>query len=120
MLAPVGTEDGLLEVTRERREAAVVVAVCGEIDLSTSPDLRAVLHDPETRGELVVLDLRGVEFMDSSGLGLIVGQHKRAREDGFRFQVAVAKDSEVERILELSGLVSVLEFADASDGHLGA
>ena len=61
------------------------------------------------------LDLREVTFMDSSGLGVIVGQHKRAREEGFRFAVAVAGAAEVERILELSGLVAVLDIVDASD-----
>ena len=116
----VGSEDQLLEVRREHRDGALVVVARGEIDLSSSPELRTVLHDPETRGDRVVLDLRGIDFMDSSGLGLIVGQHKRAREDGFRFQVAVEPGSEVERILELSGLATVLDIVGApGDGAAG-
>jgi anti-anti-sigma factor len=108
----------LFEVTRARRDGAVIVIATGEIDLASSPELRAALYDPETKADTVVLDLREVTFMDSSGLGVIVGQHKRAREEGFRFCVAVQGATEVERILELSGLVAVLDIADPSDGLL--
>jgi anti-sigma B factor antagonist len=110
--------DRLFEVHRTRRNGAVVVIASGEIDLASSPELRAALYDPETQGETVMLDLREVTFMDSSGLGVIVGQHKRAREEGFRFCVAVDGAPEVLRILELSGLVSVLDIAEASDSLL--
>jgi anti-anti-sigma factor len=109
------TRERLFEVHRARRDGAVVLIASGEIDLSSSPELRAALYDPETKAETVMLDLREVTFMDSSGLGVIVGQHKRAREEGFRFCVAVDGASEVERILELSGLVAVLDIADTSD-----
>jgi anti-anti-sigma factor len=110
--------DRLFDVRRARRDGAVIVAAAGEIDLSSTPELRAALYDPEAKAETVMLDLREVTFMDSSGLGIIVGQHKRAREEGFRFRVAVAGASEVERILELSGLVTVLDIVDASDALL--
>jgi anti-anti-sigma factor len=110
--------DRLFEVRRARRDGAVVVIAAGEIDLASSPELRAALYDPETRADTVMLDLREVTFMDSSGLGVIVGQHKRAREEGFRFAVAVTGATEVERILELSGLVAVLDIVDASDALL--
>ncbi len=107
--------DSLFEVRLDRRDGAAVVSARGEIDLSSSPELRSALHEEEARAGTVVLDLREVTFMDSSGLGVIVGQHKRAREDGFRFKVAVARGTEVERILELSGLVSVLDLTDAPE-----
>ena len=76
-----------------------MVVASGEIDLSTSPELREPLRRPECQAATVVLDLRAVTFMDSSGLGVIVGQNKRAREHGFRFAVAVAGRAGVERIL---------------------
>jgi anti-sigma B factor antagonist len=112
------SSDRLFQVTTDRHDGLVVVAATGEIDMSTSPRLRAALRDPGATAPAVVLDLRSVTFMDSSGLGVIVGQHKRAREEGYRFAVAVAGAPEVRRILELSGLVGVLQVVDAPDDAL--
>ena len=105
-------------VRREQRDTGVVVVASGEIDLWSAPEVKGALAGQGSRECPVVLDLRAVTFMDSSGLGVIVGQHKRAREEGFRFAVAVAGAAEVERILELSGLVAVLDIVDASDALL--
>jgi anti-anti-sigma factor len=97
----------------EPRDGGAVVVVTGEVDMSTSPALREQLRAPEARAETVVLDLREVTFMDSSGLGAIVGQHKRAREHGFRFAVAVGGAVNVERILALAQLTQVLEIVQS-------
>jgi len=85
------------------------VVAGGEIDLATSPLLREALLNPEARAATVVLDLREVTFIDSSGLGVIVGQQKRAQEHDERFAVAVGGATAVQRILELSGLAKVLD-----------
>jgi anti-anti-sigma factor len=108
----------LFKVTSERRDGGVVVAASGEIDLSTSPQLREALRDPDARAPTVVLDLREVTFMDSSGLGVIVGQNRRAREEGFGFAVAVAEADGVRRVLELSGLDAVLRLVGSPDDAL--
>jgi anti-anti-sigma factor len=104
------------EARVERRGESAVVIAEGELDMATSPDLRAALREPAvTEATSVVLDLRAVTFMDSSGLGIIVGQHKRARERGSRFAVAVAGADNVARILSLSGLDEVLEIVGDPD-----
>jgi anti-sigma B factor antagonist len=103
----------------ERRGQGAVVVAEGEIDMASSPELRAALRDPgASAAPTVVLDLRAVTFMDSSGLGIIVGQHKRARESGSRFAVATAGADNVERILSLSGLTEVLEIVGDPDEAL--
>ena len=101
--------DSLFRVHCEARDGAAVVVASGEIDLATSPDLRAALTAPAAQAPTVVLDLRKVTFIDSSGLGVIVGQQKRSQEDGLRFSVAVDRTSPVQRILDLSGLVKILD-----------
>jgi anti-anti-sigma factor len=111
MLAAV-TAAPLFEVSHERREASVLVSARGEIDLVTSPELRAALLDERAQAPLVVLDLRDVTFIDSSGLGVIVGQQKRSQERGARFALAVGGSLPVQRILDLSGLVKVLDIVD--------
>jgi anti-sigma B factor antagonist len=108
MLAPV-TLDPLFKVRCESRAGAVVVIASGEIDLATSPQLRAELLKPEAQAPTVVLDLRQVTFIDSSGLGVIVGQQKRSQEEERSFSIAVDGVSSVRRILDLSGLAKILD-----------
>ncbi len=107
------------EVRHEPHDGAVVVAARGEIDIVTSPELRSALLDERAQAPLVVLDLREVTFIDSSGLGVIVGQQKRAQERDERFSVAVGASLAVQRILDLSGLVKVLDIVDDPSERLG-
>ena len=70
-----------VEVRKEGREA--LIAVTGELDLASAPELEQVLErfsDEPT--ELLVIDLRGVDFMDSTGLSIIVKAHQRFAESG--------------------------------------
>jgi anti-anti-sigma factor len=115
MLAPPMPEEPPFSVRCEERDEGAVVVVTGEVDMSTSPALREQLLAPEALRDIVVLDLRAVTFMDSSGLGAIVSQHKRARERGFRFVVAVGGAAAVERILVLAQLTQVLEVVQTPD-----
>ena len=63
--------------------AAPVVVVTGEIDVATSPQLRTELNRSSSaaHGD-ITLEFGGVSFVDSSGLGVLVGTYKRLREDG--------------------------------------
>jgi anti-anti-sigma factor len=111
-------EERPFDVRLERRDGGVVVIASGEIDLWSAPEVNAALATHGTRDSRLVLDLRGVTFMDSSGLGLIVEATQRARKHGFRFAVAVDDGSDVYRILEMSGLTKVLQFIEAPDAFL--
>ena len=109
-------EERPFDVRWEPRDGGVVAIATGEIDLWSAPEVRAALA-PHAEGG-VVLDLRGVTFMDSSGLGLIVEQQQRARKHGFRFAVSLVRSSDVHRILELSGLTKTIELTDDPDAFL--
>jgi anti-anti-sigma factor len=97
------------DVRRDHRAAGLVVSPAGEIDLWTAPEVQAALTPADGAPRIVVLDLRAVTFMDSSGLGLIVGAYRRARQSGTRFAVAVGVASDVQRILEISGVAKLVE-----------
>jgi anti-sigma B factor antagonist len=90
------------------------VAVRGELDIRSAPDLRAwlgrVLDDGAAQ---VVVDLSGVEFMDSSGLGVLVGAHKRLVRLGGRLSV-VGVSSAVARLLSVTGLARVFDARDSA------
>jgi anti-sigma B factor antagonist len=94
-------------------DGRLVVTVRGELDLATAPGLEEVLVPPLKDGGQVVLDLRALEFMDSTGVRVIVAAHVAGQESGGAL-VLVRTDpaGPVGRVLEISGLDGILEFAD--------
>ena len=71
-----------LNIGVERGEAATLVVLRGDLDLATAPELRECLVKVIDEGERVVIDLEAVGFLDSAGLGILVGGLKRARTRG--------------------------------------
>jgi anti-sigma B factor antagonist len=89
-----------------------VIAVVGEIDVATAPQLRETLHHVIAEGHpTVVLDLLGVTFLDSTALGVLVGGLKRCRELGGELHVVVT-DARIKKIFEITGLVKVFPIVD--------
>jgi anti-anti-sigma factor len=94
-------------------EGRLVVAVRGELDLATAPALEAVLLPALRAGGSVVLDLRPLEFMDSTGVRVIVAAHVAGGESGGALTlVRTDPDGPVGRVLEISGLDGILAFVE--------
>ncbi len=81
-------------------DAAVVVT--GELDAETAPALAAALAEADARNRLVV-DLAGVEFIDSSGLRVLLETHHQRLADQ-RSLILTNPSSVVERLLEVAGV----------------
>lgn len=77
-----------------------IVRATGEIDLRTAPRLRDALNQQGTLH--LVVDLRGVEFIDSSGLGVLVGALKRQRQRDGSLVVVAKRGDRVWRLFELT------------------
>jgi anti-sigma B factor antagonist len=102
-----------LDVQTIRNESVAVVAPTGELDISGASVLQAELDrlaGAEGLGA-VVLDLRGLEFMDSSGLRLVVLADMRARDTGRRFALVRGQET-VHRVFELTRMSERLDFVD--------
>jgi anti-anti-sigma factor len=84
---------------------AVTMVVSGELDLATSPMLDHALRVAPPR---IVLDLRGLTFMDCSSLGLLVAAAERTRATGGRFRV-VRGTRIVDRLFAVTGVERRLE-----------
>jgi anti-sigma B factor antagonist len=107
-------------VEEHNQGTASVLTVAGELDLRTSPELEERLARAFDAGaELVILDLRGVEFMDSTGLRVLLTAHQRAHESGRRFALVRGAD-QVERVLTLTGVREMLTIVDAPEELLAA
>ena len=102
-----------LEFETTRNGTVAVVAPTGELDLSGATILEAELDRLTAEPDLgsVVLDLRGLEFMDSSGLRLVVMADMQAREAGRRFALVRGGDT-VHRVFEITRMSERLEFVD--------
>ncbi|QGP94051.1 STAS domain protein [Neomoorella glycerini] len=85
------------------------VRVKGEVDLESADALRRELEASldHARPEVLLLDLEGVTFMDSSGLGVILGRYRRLKKQGGRV-VICRPQPQVRRLLEISGLSKIM------------
>jgi anti-sigma B factor antagonist len=97
----------------QRRNDVAIVRPHGELDIATVETLRAALDGIENAGRLV-LDLRGLSFIDATGLRLMVALHQRAQRDGFQLTL-VAPAAPANRALRLSGLDQALPFVATGD-----
>ncbi len=84
--------------------------VRGELDLATAPQLEEALVSAIDEGREVVLDLRELEFMDSSGVRVLVVAHTRG--DGRFSLIAARPTSPVTKILRIAGLEPELRFTE--------
>lgn len=90
--------------TAEGEGGDVVLTVAGEVDVHTASRLREALTAAEAAAPpRIVVDLEGVPFMDSTGLGVLVGALARAR-DSEREVVLASVPPRVGRLLRLTGL----------------
>jgi anti-sigma B factor antagonist len=87
-------------------DACTVVSVVGELDVATAPALREHLERAIDGGGLVVADLLGVTFIDSTALGVLIGALKRSESAGGGLRIAVA-EPRILKIFEITGLTEL-------------
>jgi anti-anti-sigma factor len=91
-----------LRLDTRRFGDAAVVSVGGDIDLTTFGAVESALDAARGRCTVLVLDLRAVGFMDTSGLRLVISRLQRAEGDNYRFVVVNGSDR-VRRLFEIAG-----------------
>jgi anti-sigma B factor antagonist len=91
-------------VETRTEERGTVLAVSGELDLASAPALEEELEKVINGGSgTVIVDLRDLEFIDSTGLSVLVKAHQRAQESDCSFGL-VRGGAQVQRLLSLTGL----------------
>ena len=98
-------------VAVRREGAALVVAPEGELDMATVGSLRERLEVDLGGARYLVLDLRGLGFLDTSGLQLVFEQQRRAEREGFSF-VLVRGKRHVQRLFDIAGMNDRLTIVD--------
>jgi len=95
-----------------RNGGATRIAPSGELDIATNPLLEhAIAEATSEPGARLVLDLRELTFMDSTGLRTLAQTNARAANDGFTLAI-VRGPRQIDRVLEISGLGALLPLVD--------
>jgi anti-sigma B factor antagonist len=109
-----------LSVSTRSVGGSTVVAVAGDVDISTSPELRSALADATGSGATaVVVDLTEVSFVDSTALGVLVGAFTTLRHNGGRFALATDHEA-VLKVLRITALHDVLGVHPTVDAAVAA
>ena len=111
-----------MDLTLTTREVGVttVVAVGGEIDVYTAPKLRDKITELVGAGSYqLVVDLEDVEFLDSTGLGVLVGGLKKVRAHDGALRLVCTQDRLL-KIFRITGLAKVFDIHDSAEAALAA
>ena len=109
-----------LSISSDARDGVTIVHVGGEIDVYTAPVLRERLdeHISEGRDHLLI-DLEGVSFMDSTGLGVLVGRLKLVRITNGTLKL-VCSSERILKVFSITGLDKVFQIFGSVDDALVA
>ena len=107
-----------LRIATRRGADRLILELQGELDMASSAELQSALAQANNKeSSTVVLDLRGVSFLDSTGLKAIFKARKAVRQRGQQFAVTPGS-AQVQRLLSLTGLDEHLLTIDSPDGLL--
>jgi anti-sigma B factor antagonist len=111
--------DDALSVTVRRERGVVIAAVTGEIDLSSVTGLQETLFELAGTGGTLIVDLNGVTFIDSAGLGALIAAARRADAHGGSLHAVCARP-QTRKLLWLTGVDRRIPLAATVDGTLMA
>ncbi len=98
-----------LQIDLEQHRNALIVRLIGELDHHTAESVKKKMEDALIRGNVryMILSLKQLEFMDSSGLGVILGRYKQITSRGGKMIVCDVNPA-VYKLFEMSGLFKIL------------
>lgn len=97
----------------DKNEDKLIVTLMGELDHHSSEEVRNKIDDRLDRDKInkLVLNFSGVSFMDSSGIGVVIGRYKKLLTKNGRVCVAEVNGS-VKKVFELSGMFKIIKAFD--------
>ncbi|MBU0616852.1 MAG: STAS domain-containing protein [Planctomycetes bacterium] len=104
-----------LDVRAEREPEVTILYLCGEVDLRTAPQLRGTFLDlVDEKPARIILDLSGVSYVDSSGVGTIVELKRRAMRHKSKV-VLVGLQERVRSVFEITRLNKFFDITHSID-----
>jgi anti-sigma B factor antagonist len=96
-------------LSRAQADGRTVLAVSGEIDIATVDEVAAAIRDELVRGPLL-LNLRELSFIDSSGLRMLIDLLRASEQNGWSLTIGSELHGNVERLLKMAGILDMLPF----------
>ncbi|MEW9095100.1 MAG: anti-sigma F factor antagonist [Clostridiaceae bacterium] len=94
----------------ENKEDKLLVYMMGELDHHSAEEVRTKIDDRLSREDIkkLIMDFSGVSFMDSSGIGVVIGRYKKLSHNKGKVCITNVTDS-VKRVFELSGMFKIIK-----------
>ena len=93
--------------TRKLANSAYLIEVKGEIDVYTSPRVKETINDLIEKGNyFLVINLEGVRYIDSTGLGVLIGALKKVKENDGAVSL-ISTNPQIKKIFTITGLVKI-------------
>ena len=112
-MAPAVTPTGELTISKRVGEDRITLELRGELDLRSAPALRDRVE--ALPSSMLVMDLRGLSFIDSAGLAALVAAQRRARREHRTIRFVTASDTPIARVLNASGLAAALDTTEVPE-----
>lgn len=111
-----GTDFMNLHIETINENIQTVLKLIGEIDVYTAPNLKEILLDLLSHSDArVVVDMKNVSYMDSTGLGVFISALKKCQEKGSSFKI-INLQERVYRLFDITGLKEVMTIEEISRG----
>lgn len=106
----------MLEITITIKKKILVVSLSGELDHHTAKEVKALVEEVVKNRNIkdLVFDFTNLTFMDSSGIGVVVGRYKLIKSLGGKFVIA-GPQKNVDRLLLMSGINKIIDIFDCVD-----
>lgn len=104
-----------MQYSLKREGQALIATLTGELDLHTSPEFKekiTALIATHSQIKHLILNVQDLTFIDSSGLGVILGRYKELQERGGKLFFLQA-NPQIKRVLQLSGFQRISEFVNS-------
>lgn len=105
-----------MKISFEISDKTLIVKIAGEIDHHTACEVKEAINEQYTANNCkdIIFDLNGLAFMDSAGIGMLIGRYKQANMNGGEVY-AEGISPEIERIFCLSGLNKIIKRCEITD-----
>jgi anti-sigma B factor antagonist len=108
--------NGTLSVRVIANDATPTLALSGELDLANAETFAAELERVESDAPtMITVDMQELEFIDSTGIAVLVAAHRRLNDGGLRIRLVRSRASAVRRVLDVTGLDAELPFVDPGE-----